>query len=91
MAGLLIAWRILSRRLRGLDGYRIGRSLVRMHAATLPAALLAILVGLVTGNAYLDVIIGGGLAFGLYLVFARVLRIEELSSVGRTVLSRLGR
>lgn len=91
VAGLLIAWRILSRRLRGLDGYHIGRSLVRMHAATLPAALLAILVGLVTGNAYLDVIIGGGLAFGLYLVFARVLRIEELSSVGRTVLSRLGR
>ncbi len=62
-----------------------------MHAATLPAALLAILVGLITGNAYLDVIIGGGLGFALYLLFARVLRIEELTSVSRTMLSRLGR
>ncbi len=51
LVGLVIAWRILSTRLRGLDGFRIGRSLVRMHAATLPAALLAILVGLVTTNA----------------------------------------
>ncbi|HUA41058.1 MAG TPA: murein biosynthesis integral membrane protein MurJ [Streptosporangiaceae bacterium] len=89
--GLLIAWRILSTRLRGLDGYRIGRTLVRMYAATLPAALLAVLVGLVTPNAYVVVIIGGGLAAGMYLMFARLLRIEELSSLGRTMLARVGR
>jgi putative peptidoglycan lipid II flippase len=89
--GLLIAWRILARRLRGLDGYRIGRSLVRMHAAALPAALLAILVGLVTQNAIVVVVIGGGLAAGMYLLFARALKIEELTSLTRTVLARLGR
>ncbi len=91
LVGLLITWRILSTRLRGLDGYRIGRTLVRMYAATLPAALLAMLVGLVTGNAYIVVIIGGGLAAGMYLLFARLLRIEELSSLGRTMLARMGR
>jgi len=91
LVGLLIAWRILTRRLRGLDGFRIGRSLVRMHAATLPAALVAILVGLVSGNAYVAVLIGGGLAAGMYLLFARALRIEELASLSRTVLARLGR
>jgi putative peptidoglycan lipid II flippase len=89
--GLLITWRILGRRLRGLDGYRIGRTLVRMHAATLPAALVAILVGLVFSNAYVVVIVGGGLATGMYLMFARLLRIEELTRVSRIMLSRMGR
>ncbi|HUB42387.1 MAG TPA: murein biosynthesis integral membrane protein MurJ [Streptosporangiaceae bacterium] len=91
VVGMVIAWRILSTRLRGLDGYRIGRSLVRMHAAALPAALLAMLVGLVTGNAYIVVIIGGGLAVGMYLLFARALKIEELTGLTGTVLARLGR
>ena len=91
VAGVVIAWRILARRLRGLDGYRIGRSLVRMHAATLPAALVAILIGVVTGSTVVVVIIGGGLAVGMYLLFARALRIEELTGLTRTVLARLGR
>ena len=91
IAGLVIGWRVLSRRLHGLDGYLIVRSLVRMHAATLPAALLALLVCLLTGNPYIDVVIGGGLALALYLVFSRALRIEEMTSLTRTVLARLGR
>jgi putative peptidoglycan lipid II flippase len=91
LVGMVIAGRILSTRLRGLDGYRIGRTLVRMYAATLPAALLAILVGLVTSNAYVIVIIGGGLATAMYLLFARLLRIEELTGLSRAMLSRVGR
>jgi putative peptidoglycan lipid II flippase len=91
LLGTVLAWRILSRRLRGLDGWLIGRSLVRMHAATLPAALIVILVGLLTPSAYLTVIVGGGLAVVLYLAFARALRIEELTSLTRTVMSRLRR
>ncbi|HYK29914.1 MAG TPA: murein biosynthesis integral membrane protein MurJ [Streptosporangiaceae bacterium] len=91
VVGLAISWRILSVRLRGLDGRHICRTLVRMHAAALPAALLAILVGLITSNALVNVIIGGGLGFGIYLMFARALRIEELSSVSATMLARVGR
>ena len=91
LLGTVLAWRILSRRLRGLDGWLIGRSLVRMHAATLPAALIVILVGLLTPNPYTTVIIGGGLAVLLYLAFARALRIEELTRLTSTVMSRLRR
>ena len=90
--GMIISWLILTRRLRGLDGYRIGRSLVRMHAATLPAALIAVLVGVISGdNAIADVIIGGGLALSMYLIFARALRMEELTGLSRAFLARLGR
>ncbi len=91
VTGLLIAWRILKRRLHGLDGFRIGQSLVRMHAATLPGALVAVLAGMLAQNAIVVVFIGGGLAAGLYLLFARALRIEELSNLTRTVRARLGR
>jgi putative peptidoglycan lipid II flippase len=91
LVGVALAWRILSLRLRGLDGYHITRSLVRMYAATVPAALLAILISLLAGSAIVSVIIGGGLAIGLYLLFARILRIEEVSSLSHAVMSRLGR
>ena len=91
LVGMIIAWRILSRRLHGLDGWHIGRSLVRMHAATLPAALLAILVSVVTTNALVTVIIGGALAVAMYYMFARALRIEELTGLNRSVLAKLRR
>ena len=91
LVGMIIAWRILSRRLHGLDGWHIGRSLVRMHAATLPAALLAILVSVVTTNALVTVIIGGALAVAMYYMFARALRIEELTGLSRSVLAKLRR
>jgi hypothetical protein len=48
-------------------------------------------VGIVSGSAIVDVIIGGGLALAMYLLFARALRIEEMTALSRTVLSRLGR
>jgi putative peptidoglycan lipid II flippase len=91
LVGSVIAWSILSRRLHGLDGYRIGRSLVRMHAAAIPAALLAVIVAILTSSSAVVVIIGGGLATGMYFVFARALRIDELSGLMRTVMGRLGR
>jgi putative peptidoglycan lipid II flippase len=91
VVGMVVAWRILTRRLRGLDGYLIGRSLVRMHAAALPAALIAVLVGIITGNAVIDVLIGGGLAVVMYVLFARALRIDEVTGLTRMVMSRLGR
>jgi putative peptidoglycan lipid II flippase len=90
LVGMVIAWRILSRRLRGLDGYFISRSLVRMHAATLPAALLAVLAGILTENVLVVVVIGGGLAGLTYLLFARALRVDELTGLIRTMRARLG-
>jgi putative peptidoglycan lipid II flippase len=91
LVGAVIAWRILAVRLRGLDGWRVGRSLVRMHAATLPAALIAVVVGMLTGSAIVTIFIGGGLALLLYMLFARALRIEELSDLSRAMLGRFAR
>jgi putative peptidoglycan lipid II flippase len=91
LVGAVIAWRILAVRLRGLDGWRIGRSLVRMHAATVPAALIAVVVGMLSGSAIATVIVGGGLALLLYVLFARALRIDELSSLSNAMLGRLRR
>jgi putative peptidoglycan lipid II flippase len=91
LVGTVIAWRILSVRLRGLDGWRIGRSLVRMHAATLPAALIAVVVGMLSSSAIITVFIGGGLALLLYLLFARALRIDELSNLSRAMRGRVAR
>jgi putative peptidoglycan lipid II flippase len=91
LVGAVIAWRILTRRLHGLDGFVIGRSLVRMHAAAIPAALVAVVVGILTSSTLVIVVIGGGLATGMYVMFARALRIDELTSLTRTVLARLGR
>jgi putative peptidoglycan lipid II flippase len=91
LVGTVIAWRILAVRLRGLDGWRIGRSLVRMHAATVPAALIAVIVGMLTGSAMVTVVIGGGLALLFYMLFARSLRIDELSQLSRAMLGRFAR
>jgi putative peptidoglycan lipid II flippase len=91
LVGMVIAWRILSRRLRGLEGYLISRSLVRMHAAALPAALLVVVFGILTGNAFVVVVIGGGLAWCMYLLFARALRIDEMTGLLQTMRARLGR
>src|SRR5262249_61033694 len=42
LACTVIAWRILSRRMHGLDGHRIARSLLRVHLAAIPGAVLAL-------------------------------------------------
>ena len=44
LVGTVIAWRILSRRTRGLDGHRIASSLIRMHLAAIPGAIFALAI-----------------------------------------------
>jgi len=42
-------------------------------------------------HAIVDAIGGGALALAMYLIFAKALRIEELTGLSRAVLARLGR
>jgi putative peptidoglycan lipid II flippase len=99
LLGMIIAWRILSRRMHGLDGPAISSSVGRMYAATVPAALLAVLVSLLVDNvvsgarvaAIAILVLGGGGALLVYVLFARSLRITELTGLSRSALSRLGR
>jgi len=99
LAGAVISWPILSRRLHGLAGRQIAVSLVRMHLAALPclffalAASLMVSVVLPPGPAYgiVTVIVGGGGALLLYLVFAKALGITELTELTSGLRTRLRR
>ena len=99
LVGTAVAWRVLSRRLGGLAGRQIGRSLVRMHVAALPAAIFALAVVVVvslvqpTGRtgAFLIVVLGGAGALLCYLAAARALHLPEVTDLTTMVRSRLRR
>ena len=105
VAGALVAWRVLSRRLRGLGGRQIGASLLRMHAAAIPAMLFALAVAVASTAAFsipdeshlraaaidaMIVVVGGGGALGLYFAMAKILRVREVTELLRSLRSRLG-
>jgi len=98
LAGAVIAWPLLLRRVGSLDGWRITRSLVRMFLATIPGLLFAfVIMGVVRslmhqGSLYglVVTIIGGGGALLLYAVFSRLLGIEEFRTLMRSVAGRFG-
>jgi putative peptidoglycan lipid II flippase len=97
LAGTVAAWRVLGRRIGGLDGYRIRDSLVRMHAAAIPAAIFAVAVSVMIGAifsgghiaALLTVAVGGTGAMFLYLLFSKAFDVRELTELTSTVRARL--
>jgi putative peptidoglycan lipid II flippase len=99
LLGSALAWRLLSRRLGGLDGRATGGSLLRMHAAAVPAAALALAVTLGAGAALpagrLTALVAAALAgcgaLVLYLLLARSFRVTELTELLATVTARLRR
>jgi murein biosynthesis integral membrane protein MurJ len=99
VVGAVVSWRILARRLGGLDGHRIAGTLGRMHAAAIPAMLFAwavtFMIGvlLAPGPAYglVTTVLGGGGGLLLYLLFARGLAISEVTDLMATVQRRLHR
>jgi putative peptidoglycan lipid II flippase len=99
VVGAVVSWLVLRRRLGGLAGHQIASALLRMHLAAIPALLLAwavtFMVGVifVSGPVYglVTVILGGSGGLLLYLLFARALRISEVTDLITTVASRLRR
>ncbi len=99
LVGAIVAWRILSRRMRGLDGHTIARSLIRMHLAAIPAAIFALAMTFAVGVVFPDgpvfgiitLIFGGSGALLLYVLFARALGITELTELTAGLRTRLGR
>jgi len=99
LVGAVVAWRILSRRMRGLDGRNIGRSLVRMHLAAIPGAVFALAITfavqviLAPGPAFgiITMVIGGSGALLLYVLFGKALGITEITELGAGLRTRLGR
>jgi len=102
LAGAALAWRLLGRRLGGLGGLggrRIGPSLLRMHAAAIPAAALALAVTLAAGSALppgrtgalITATAAGCAATCLYLLLARRLRVTEVTELLASGAARLRR
>ena len=99
LAGVLVAWRILSQRLGGLDGRAIGGTLVRMHLCAVPAAIFAIAVSVMVGvvlpdsrlGSLVTVTLAGCGAFLLYVLFAKALGVTEVSDLAGSLRGRLRR
>jgi putative peptidoglycan lipid II flippase len=90
---------VLSRRLGGLAGRQISHSLLRMHAAAVPAALFALIVSLLVTSVFstakvyaaLIVVVGGAGALLIYVVAAKRLRVTEVTDLVGMVRARLRR
>ena len=99
LVGTVLAWRILSRRMRGLAGKAIAVSLIHMHMAAVPGAIFALAVSFAVGVilppgpafGIITVVIGGSGALLLYVIFAKAFGVTELTELGSGLRSRLGR
>ena len=99
VVGMVLASRVLGRRIGGLDGRAVTRSLVRMHAAAIPPALFALAVSVTVGvvlpaghlNAAVTVVLAGAGGLLLYVMFAKAFRVQELADVTDSVTRRFRR
>jgi putative peptidoglycan lipid II flippase len=95
--GCVIAAAILRRRLERLDGRHIVRTHVKIAVATVPAFLFALGVHALFYSAFYynpissaaALLIGGLGAVVLYVLVARRLRVSEVETLHRTVMTRL--
>jgi putative peptidoglycan lipid II flippase len=96
LVGSIIAWRVLSRRIGGLDGRRVGSALLRMNLAAIPGVIFAIAVSVMVGAvipggriaALLTVALGGSGAMLLYVLFAKAFRVRELDELTSSLHAR---
>ncbi|WP_394428032.1 lipid II flippase MurJ [Streptomyces sp. SGAir0957] len=97
--GVVVAWRRLRARLGGdLDGARVLRTYGRLAGAAAPAAAVGggaafVLRGSLGGGvpgAAVSLFVGGGILLGVFLLLARLLRVEELNSWGGAARSGRG-
>jgi putative peptidoglycan lipid II flippase len=97
VVGTAIAWRVIGRRIGGLEGPAIRSSLIRMHAAAIPGALFAIAVSVMVNSvlpggklgALITVAAGGTGALLMYVTFAKAIGVPELNDLIRIVRAKL--
>jgi putative peptidoglycan lipid II flippase len=89
----------LKRRLRGIDGRRIQQTYVRLIAASIPAAAAAFITALLITRtlgpdlvgSFAALVVGGGVLGVLFLVFSRLMKVEEVDALVGSVRAKLGR
>ncbi|MEP7026128.1 MAG: lipid II flippase MurJ, partial [Actinomycetota bacterium] len=99
LVGAVAAWWVLTQRTGGLDGRRIGVSIVKMHLSAIPCVLftaaIIVMVGVIlpagTLSALVEVALSGSGALLLYVLFAKALGVTELTDLVSTMGRRLGR
>ena len=99
LVGTVAAWRVLSRRIGGLDGREIRTSLIKMHASAIPGMIFAIAVSLMvdvilpagTLNGLVTVVLAGCGSLLLYVLFAKAFGVTELEDLTGSVKARFGR
>ncbi|WP_026123550.1 murein biosynthesis integral membrane protein MurJ [Nocardiopsis chromatogenes] len=96
IVGSVLAWRMLARRLNGLDGRRTMGTLVRLYAASVPSAVFGIAMvltfGLLPGTylpAVLAVLVGGLVGILLFILIAPRLGVTEVTTFFGMVRTRL--
>jgi putative peptidoglycan lipid II flippase len=97
LVGAVAGWLVLSKRIGGLDGRRIGVSLVKMHVSAIPCVLFAAAVTVMVGAvvpagtlaALIIVALSGSGALLLYVLFAKALGVAELTDLSASVTARL--
>jgi putative peptidoglycan lipid II flippase len=99
LVGAIAGWILLLRRVGSLDGWAVSRSLARMHLATVPGLIFALVVMFGAGKVlhnpgpaygFVVTLFGGGGAVLLYAMCARKLRVAEFGFLMRTVAGRFG-
>ncbi|GAA4888545.1 hypothetical protein GCM10025789_01000 [Tessaracoccus lubricantis] len=99
LVGVLVSWRLLKRRVPGLDGRAVLLHIVRLLLASAVGAVPAFLLsGWLTGLIESQLLgniaalaVGGLLILGSYLGICRLLRVRELTNLSDLVRSRFGR
>ncbi|MFD0773973.1 murein biosynthesis integral membrane protein MurJ [Streptomonospora algeriensis] len=96
VVGSALAWRGLRRRLNGMDGRRILRTLLLLYAATVPSALFGIAMatgfGLLPGTLLpnlLGMATGGAVGALLFVLVAKRIGVTEVTTFLEMVRSRL--
>ncbi|MQA93103.1 MAG: murein biosynthesis integral membrane protein MurJ [Streptosporangiales bacterium] len=97
VVGSVIAWLVMSRRTGGLGGRAITSTIARLYLASVPGLIFAFAMSLAfttlfgTGRlqALLSLAVGGGIGMLLFVIFARALRVTEVTSLLDTVRAKL--
>ncbi|WP_179647017.1 murein biosynthesis integral membrane protein MurJ [Spinactinospora alkalitolerans] len=96
IVGSVLAWLLLRRRLNGLDGRRMLRTLVLLHVAAVPSAIFAFAMNLTFGllpgvvwSSLLSMAVGGVVGAALFILVARRMGVTEVTTFLDMVSTRL--
>ncbi|MBB1510557.1 murein biosynthesis integral membrane protein MurJ [Tessaracoccus sp. MC1756] len=99
LAGVLVSWRLLKRRVPGIDGGAIGMHILRLLLASavggVPAYFLAGWLTRLIDSQFLGNVValalGGLLILGSFVGIGKLLKVRELTSLSTLLSSRFGR